>query len=774
MIFSHCDPWYIRTHDVPQILAMPSTQSLILRDALFYVMEKMEWYMAISQVSLDRTLPALAAVVKDRTTTLFQALLEFEAKAVCFLYGKSPLTQAISSIFSVSWENALDIVKSRETEVRDCMSQFTSTAATKALRQISKDTVNLTKLLYEMRNIREQGDEEKERQATARRLELVARFSTESTCPYLERIMAVPKRVEGTCEWFQSHHKFRDWLASRDGGLLLLSADPGCGKSVLSRFLVDEILPVRMPVKTTLCYFFFKDSPDQNNIPAALCALIHQVLARRPELTDLVQKDIIENGSALTLKERVLWRIFGKLVAAHVDGDVVCVLDALDECQKEGRLSLVGQLQTLLAQNANSNIKHGEIPIGKLRVLVTSRGYPEIIRLFDRFSRGCIHLAGENKDEIDQIQREIEMVADYRLDRLAAERGFGDKRKESLRQTFWQKGGQQRTYLWVRLVFQVLESNLRDQLHVWKAMINTLPQTVYDAYDKLLENVRDADRDRVMMLLRLMIAAFRPLPLHTAILLLNSRDFADDDGLDEAPRDGDEVEWESETSFRAWVLQTCGIFVTVYDQQLFFIHQTAKEFLQESGRQLASSKIPRELPAPRTFRHSISASDAHQVMAEACIALWQYGDKPTTKWETDERYRYPMELWAQHFRDAQVFSNDQGQGSRLVRDIDPRFWDTYLGLWKDATFIRAQQLSQFLAKHDHEAYHAPVFTDAVKLTYVATYGHYRLLEKELARLPDAVGDIPLLLSAQGVAKECGQLLLRHLPTRPVVVVSEYT
>ena len=109
----------------------------------------------------------------------------------------------------------------------------------------------------------------------------------------------------------------------------------------------------------------------------------------------------------------------------------------------------------------------------------------------------------------------------------------------------------------------------------------------------------------------------------------------------------------------------------------------------------------------------------------------------------------------------------------MVRDIDSRFYVSWA--LERRNLFRAQQLSQFLAKHDHEAYHTPVFTDAVKLAYGATYGHCRLLGKGLAGLTDAVvGDIPLLLSAQGVAKECGQLLLGHLPTRPVVVVGEYS
>jgi hypothetical protein len=811
---------------------MPSNQNTALRDGLFYVMEKMEWYMAISQASSldslavpDSVMRSARVVVRDRVTALLQALLEYEAKAVCFFHGKSSLTRTMSYIFSADWEAELKMVRDLEAEVTACMAQFNSAGTTATLGQISQDTAKLSQMLHEMRNLREQGDEERQRQATTRRLELVAKFSTETTCPYLERMMAVPKRVQGTCEWFQTHRKYRDWLQSPDGALLL-SADPGCGKSVLSRFLIEEALPAEMDPDTTICYFFVKDSPDQNNVPAALCALIHQILTKRPEMTDHIRKDVIESGAALTTRERVLWRIFEKLVLEHVSDDLVCVLDAFDECQREGRLSLVERIQSILQRNlglssvnvtyipqqtllanrrpartvrAAGLLKPGESRRGKVRLLITTRGYPEIIRLFDSISRGCIHLAGENKAEVDQIQREIEMVADYRLDQLAADRGFSEKRKAALRQSFREKGGQQRTYLWVTLVFDVLESNLRDQLRVWQGIINTLPQTVYDAYEKLLENVRDGERDRVMMLFRLMIAAFRPLPLQTAIRLLNAMEVVDEEGLligETDARREEEIEWESEKSFRAWVLGTCGIFVTVYDQQLFFIHQTAKEFLQQQQQKsgyypLPSTKIPREPPGTSTlvtntntptFRHSISATEAHKVMTEACIALWKYGDKPTSRWVHDERYRYPLELWAQHFREAQVFAlddDDDDRGSyprpKLVSDIDAHFWDTYLALWQDTTFIRAQQLGQFLAKCDRATYEAPEFTDEVRLAFIASYGHYRLLQTELGRVgvkvPVAV--MPFLLSAEGVAKECAGLLSRHLPIRPVVVVSEY-
>ncbi|KAK3389595.1 hypothetical protein B0H63DRAFT_464007 [Podospora didyma] len=793
------------------IIAAPSTQQLAMRDGLFYVMEKMEWYMAISRLTLDdmthnsRGILSLRDLTKFKIGSLFQTLLEFEIKAVCTIHGLSPLTRALRAILLIDdWNTRLDQVKSLEAEISGYLVQVNSAATTTALIQISQDTAKLSGVLRELKNIREQGNDERLRAEESRRLELIGRFSTETTCPYLDRMMAVSKRVPGTCEWFQTHNKYRDWLGSPDGGLLLLSADPGCGKSVLSRFLVDEILPVKMP-RDTICYFFFKDSPDQNNTPAALCALIHQILSSKPALTDTIRAEILENGNALTVKERVLWKIFEKLTLTlqKQGSSVVCVLDALDECQRDGRLSIVEHVQSLVQRNANMAPKPGEPPLGKVKFLITTRGYPEIVKLFQDFSRGCILLAGENKAEVSQIQSEIAMVANHRLDQLAVDRGFSAKRKAEIHQILAEKGGQQRTYLWVRLVFEVLEANLRDQLFVWKRIINTLPQTVYDAYDKLLERVSDSDRDRVMMLLRLMIAAFRPIPLRTAILLLDARDFADysldNDELDEGDDEDDEdeePEWESEQGFTAWVLGTCGIFVTIYDQQLFFIHQTAKEFLQASGKLTTTPVHSPKSPLLPTFRHSITEKEAHRTMAENCIALWKYGTKARINWDDerakDDGYRYCVELWAEHFREAQVFSSTakglpspagddeafSGSSSELVSDIDPRFWDTYLALWNDATFIRAQHLGSFLAWYDKDAYFVPAeFTDESRLAFIATYGHYRLLNTELRRLvpsgllePDA---LPSTLPAEGTGKDqCTRLLLRHVPMRPVIIVSD--
>lgn len=79
---------------------------------------------------------------------------------------------------------------------------------------------------------------------------------------YKER---VEETVEGTCMWLLKHNKFQDWLQSKSGPLLV-TADPGCGKSVLAKYLVDHVLSK----SSTICYFFFQGPGPKYGLPSDL------------------------------------------------------------------------------------------------------------------------------------------------------------------------------------------------------------------------------------------------------------------------------------------------------------------------------------------------------------------------------------------------------------------------------------------------------------------------------------------------------------------------
>ena len=159
-----------------------------------------------------------------------------------------------------------------------------------------------------------------------------------NACSYEDSKNRNRKRVEGTCNWFTNHDLFKTWILPTDrqlksSRLLFVTADPGCGKSVLSRYLVDQVLPEHTAM---LCYFFFKDDfEDQKRSLQALCTILHQLLGRNRDLiSDTTLEKHEAHGDKFVESFANLWSTF---VNAASYQDTVCVIDALDECRELDR-----------------------------------------------------------------------------------------------------------------------------------------------------------------------------------------------------------------------------------------------------------------------------------------------------------------------------------------------------------------------------------------------------------------------------------------------------
>jgi len=95
-----------------------------------------------------------------------------------------------------------------------------------------------------------------------------------------------------------------------------VSADPGCGKSVLAKYLVDDVLP--NTGKRTTCYFFFKgDLPDQKTAANAVCAILRQLLLEKPNpFKDLILTEFERRADKLIQSFHELWHTIMS-VATH-------------------------------------------------------------------------------------------------------------------------------------------------------------------------------------------------------------------------------------------------------------------------------------------------------------------------------------------------------------------------------------------------------------------------------------------------------------------------
>ncbi|CAG7566001.1 unnamed protein product [Fusarium equiseti] len=444
----------------------------------------------------------------------------------------------------------------------------------------------------------------------------------------------VEDRVEDTCMWFLKHENFQKWL-SQNCGALLVSADPGCGKSVLAKYLIDHGLPR----SSTICYFFFKDQ-DQNTVRQALCALLHQLFCLKPCLIEHAMLQYRKNGQHLTKSEDSLWKILKNAVQDPKAGSIIIVLDALDECAN----SEFGDLM----RNLQGQFLSDDPGYGKLRYLLTCRPYDQILSRFqvllDVFPN--IHIPGE--EESEAISQEVNCVIKRRIDQLTIERRLSSKIKSSLEQRL--QDTSHRTYLWVYLVFDYLaEGSFKKTPRGIMSAIESLPQSVNEAYEQILN--RTNEDPMVRKVLCIILAASRPLTISEMNAAVN---------VDDAVTSLDDLDLEDDLDFKKRLRSWCGLFVSVHHGSIYFLHQTAREFL------LADLQSPTVISSGLHWHHSITNSFAHDVLLNICLpymnlftstaVLSSYPVKAENSPGFDRTafMYYAAPNWATHFREAEI------------------------------------------------------------------------------------------------------------------------
>jgi hypothetical protein len=95
-------------------------------------------------------------------------------------------------------------------------------------------------------------------------------------------------------------------------------------------------------------------------------------------------------GKALAHNLSELWRILLECATSPNTGEVVCVLDALDECEASSRNQLINKLKEFYCDPSVQS----KSP--KLKFLVTSRPYSDLENYFAGFdTASCLHFDGD-------------------------------------------------------------------------------------------------------------------------------------------------------------------------------------------------------------------------------------------------------------------------------------------------------------------------------------------------------------------------------------------
>ncbi|KAL1595277.1 hypothetical protein SLS60_009967 [Paraconiothyrium brasiliense] len=475
----------------------------------------------------------------------------------------------------------------------------------------------------------------------------------------------VEERVEGTCMWFLNHGHFQEWL-NQESGPLLVSADPGCGKSVLAKYLIDRTLPR----SATICYFFFKDQ-DQNTFRQALCALLHQLFSQKPSLIHHAMKRFEKEGTGLINSTGSLWAVLKDAVDDPQTGSVIMVLDALDECAES-------ELEDLM-RNMENQFRSNRLGHSKLKCLLTSRPYEQVVSTFRALSDGFPRIRIPGEEESEKISQEVNHVIHFRVERLAREKGLSNKVKGHLEDRLLKVT--HRTYLWVYLVFDYLKTeDFKKTPKGLDAALETLPETVDKAYDRILN--KSKEDLGVRKALAITLAACRPLTLAEMNLAMNM----DSTSQSNLNIDLEEEEHDFKSRLRSW----CGLFLSIHHGRIYFLHQTAREFL------LADLPSSTAISTELRWHHSITIHQAHDVLSGICMLYLNFFNSdaslledstPEARHHVDSHtlLDYSAHFWNFHYYEACIGSNDASMAHLAsgISDPDSRAYSVWSKIYWD-------------------------------------------------------------------------------------------
>ena len=296
-----------------------------------------------------------------------------------------------------------------------------------------------------------------------------------------------------------------------------------------------------------------------------------------------------------------------------------------------------------------------------------------------------------------------------------------------------------------RWVFCQLETLRRSVQRNLREILEKLPKTLDETYERVLKNINEENREHARRLLHCLAFAIRPLRVEE---LAETLTFDFDQGSIPKFHAG----WRRKDQEDA-VLSTCSSLIAIVDSYdkhnrvsrvVQFSHFSVKEFLISD--RLASS-------TPDVSRYHILPGPAHTILAQVCLGFLLHFDHRIDRESVDDfpLARYAARHWVAH---AQF----EGVASR-VKDAMRSLFDSnkpHLVVWLEIYNIESESF---------RSYSNP--PNPNPLYYASLYGFHDLVEHLVLNHPQLVNGIygkfqfPLLAALSGKHSRVAEFLLRH-------------
>jgi hypothetical protein len=459
--------------------------------------------------------------------------------------------------------------------------------------------------------------------------------------------------LEDSSRWILEHSDFQQWRNDQQSRLLWVKGDPGKGKTMLLCGIINE-LEKPTAVSHLLSYFFCQATDSRiNNATAVLRGLVYLLVDQQPSLISHIRKKYDQAGKTL-FEDANTWvalsEIFTSILQDPSLNSTYVIIDALDECVTD-----LPKLLDFIVQKSSVT--------PRIKWIVSSRNWPDIEERLERAGHKvglCLELNAES------VSIAVGIYIQHKTQQLAELKNYDEKTKVAVLRYLTLNAND--TFLWVALVCQNLATIPR-----WKTLtkLNAFPPGLDSLYQRMMEQIYNSDEaDLCKQILAQTAVVYRPITLKELTSLIETlKDMADDlESLQD-------------------ILSLCGSFLTVRKGTVYFVHQSAKDYLLA----YTSDKI---FPSGEGGAHYVIFSRSLRAMSQTLekdiYKLHLPGISINSVQVPDPDplapLQYPCVYWERHFQEAYrssvLYQSDLADSGAIYE-----FFQNYFLYWLEAVSL---------------------------------------------------------------------------------------
>ncbi|KAK4070256.1 hypothetical protein Trihar35433_4723 [Trichoderma harzianum] len=349
-------------------------------------------------------------------------------------------------------------------------------------------------------------------------------------------------------DWILDHERFKKWRHTEESSVLWIKGDPGKGKTMLLCGIIEDLK--RIPgTNSNLGYFFCQATDSRiNSASSVVAGLIFSIIKQNPMLFEPVCEQHKDKLNQLDGPNA--WAILGDIFEAvtQVEGisDLICVVDALDECEHDCKLLLRLIIKT------SSRVKW----------LLSSRNVKDIEREL-RVIEPARRLSLELKENAENVSQSVDVYINNSIPGIEA---LEDDEELQIKTITTLKDKANGTFLWVALVIEQLRDT--DHRNV-EEVLEEVPEGLENLYDLIVQRanakLKQKDREACQILLSIVTTAERPLHLEELHTFISSQ----------------WAHYKSTYNILDMkdIVRDCGSLLAIRDDIIYFIHQSVKDYM---------------------------------------------------------------------------------------------------------------------------------------------------------------------------------------------------